>query len=100
MAEVAELFEKVNEYQKTHQPEVDMETEGLGRLPEYIPSVGSVLLFNSGENPYQKVRRVKEVEKEVVGALIVTVYARAVYVVGQFIGHGLRRRRGKAEGAG
>uniref|UniRef100_A0AAV1TA19 WASH1 WAHD domain-containing protein n=1 Tax=Peronospora matthiolae TaxID=2874970 RepID=A0AAV1TA19_9STRA len=54
MAEVAELFEKVNEYQKTHQPEVDMETEGLGRLPEYIPSVGSVLLFNSGENPYQK----------------------------------------------
>jgi hypothetical protein len=26
----------------------------LGRLPEYIPSIGSVLLFNSGENPYQK----------------------------------------------
>ncbi|CAH0483072.1 unnamed protein product [Peronospora belbahrii] len=54
MAEVVELFEKVNEYQKTQQPEADMEKEGLGRLPEYIPSVGSVLLFNSGENPYQK----------------------------------------------
>ncbi|KAI9905194.1 hypothetical protein PsorP6_013753 [Peronosclerospora sorghi] len=54
MAEVIDLFEKVNEYQKTQQPEADMEKEGLGRLPEYIPSVGSVLLFNSGENPYQK----------------------------------------------
>ncbi|KUF91336.1 hypothetical protein AM588_10003085 [Phytophthora nicotianae] len=54
VAEVVELFEKVNEYQKTQQPEADMEKEGLGRLPEYIPSVGSVLLFNSGENPYQK----------------------------------------------
>ncbi|TDH72253.1 uncharacterized protein CCR75_003266 [Bremia lactucae] len=54
MAEVLELFEKVNEYQKTQQPEANMEKEGLGRLPEYIASVGSVLLFNSGENPYQK----------------------------------------------
>ncbi|RLN86966.1 hypothetical protein BBJ28_00013463 [Nothophytophthora sp. Chile5] len=54
MTEVVELFEKVNVFQKTQQPEADMEKEGLGRLPEYIPSVGSVLLFNSGENPYQK----------------------------------------------
>ncbi|CAI5732642.1 unnamed protein product [Hyaloperonospora brassicae] len=54
MAEVMELFEKVNVYQQTQQPEADMEKEGLGRLPEYIPSIGSVLLFNSGENPYQK----------------------------------------------
>lgn len=56
MTDVVELYEKVNQYQETQRAEVDMALEGLGRLPEYIPSVGSVLLFNSGENPYQKVR--------------------------------------------
>lgn len=55
MTEVVELYEKVNQFQETQRAEVDMTLEGLGRLPEYIPSVGSVLLFNSGENPYQKV---------------------------------------------
>ncbi|TYZ66964.1 hypothetical protein PybrP1_001774 [[Pythium] brassicae (nom. inval.)] len=54
MTEVVELYEKVNQFQETQRAEVDMALEGLGRLPEYIPSVGSVLLFNSGENPYQK----------------------------------------------
>ncbi|GAB9474770.1 Carbon catabolite repressor protein [Globisporangium polare] len=54
MTDVVELYEKVNLYQETQRAEVDMALEGLGRLPEYIPSVGSVLLFNSGENPYQK----------------------------------------------
>ncbi|TMW57301.1 hypothetical protein Poli38472_003226 [Pythium oligandrum] len=54
MTEVLELFEKVNPYREPKQGEVDMSKDGLGRLPEYIPSVGSVLLFNSGENPYQK----------------------------------------------
>lgn len=57
MTDVVELYEKVNQFQETQRAEVDMALEGLGRLPEYIPSVGSVLLFNSGENPYQKVRR-------------------------------------------
>ena len=28
--------------------------EGLGRLPTYLPSIGSVLLFNSDENLYKK----------------------------------------------
>lgn len=31
-----------------------MHKEGLGRLPAYIPSVSSVLLFNSDTNPYQE----------------------------------------------
>lgn len=33
----------------------DMETgEGLGSLPRYLPSVSSLLLFNTAENPYKK----------------------------------------------
>lgn len=33
--------------------EFTMEDEGLGRLPYSVPSVGSLLLFNSNINPYQ-----------------------------------------------
>eukprot|EP01114_Cavostelium_apophysatum_P003319 TRINITY_DN1314_c0_g1_i1.p2 TRINITY_DN1314_c0_g1~~TRINITY_DN1314_c0_g1_i1.p2 ORF type:complete len:452 (+),score=102.15 TRINITY_DN1314_c0_g1_i1:1450-2805(+) len=32
----------------------DVSKEGLGRLPEHLPSVSSLLLFNSSENPYKK----------------------------------------------
>jgi hypothetical protein len=56
MTEVVDLYEKVNLYQEAQNTGVDMTQEGLGVLPEYIPSVGSVLLFNSGQNPYQTVR--------------------------------------------
>lgn len=28
--------------------------QGLGRLPEYLPTVSSLLLFNSAENPYKE----------------------------------------------
>lgn len=31
----------------------DVEREGLGRLPDHLPSVSSLLLFNSTENPYK-----------------------------------------------
>ena len=34
--------------------EKDTSQEGLGRLPEHLPSISSLLLFNSGENPYKK----------------------------------------------
>jgi len=34
--------------------EVQFEQEGLGKLPEFLPSVSSMLLFNSSENPYRK----------------------------------------------
>lgn len=30
------------------------ESEGLGGLPEYLPSVASLLLFNTSDNPYKK----------------------------------------------
>ena len=30
-----------------------MEEEGIGGLPHNIPSVGSLLLFNSNVNPYK-----------------------------------------------
>ncbi|KJE90140.1 WAS family protein [Capsaspora owczarzaki ATCC 30864] len=30
------------------------EGEGLGRLPKHLPSVSSLLLFNTAENPYKK----------------------------------------------
>jgi WAS family protein 1 len=32
----------------------DPSKEGLGRLPEHLPSVSSLLLFNTQENPYKK----------------------------------------------
>nr|CCA14063.1 carbon catabolite repressor protein putative [Albugo laibachii Nc14] len=54
MNEVVEMFEKVNAYREPKSAEVDMSKEGLGPLPDYISSVGNLLLFNSGENPYQK----------------------------------------------
>lgn len=33
---------------------VTEESEGLGGLPEYLPSVTSLLLFNTSDNPYRK----------------------------------------------
>lgn len=105
MSETIELFEKVNLYQETQRAEVDMamvralslclpmaggcgwtdallchhHQEGLGRLPEYIPSVGSVLLFNSGENPYQKVESKPQLYQS---ALSLTRMAGVVHLVG------------------
>ncbi|KAF0699707.1 hypothetical protein As57867_009717, partial [Aphanomyces stellatus] len=54
MAEVLDLFERVNPASEGRKVEVNMAKEGLGRLPDDIPTIGSVLLFNSGENPYQQ----------------------------------------------
>ena len=36
------------------QTSVTEESEGLGGLPEYLPSVASLLLFNTSDNPYKK----------------------------------------------
>jgi hypothetical protein len=33
--------------------EFTMEDDGLGRLPQCVPSIGSLLLFNSNINPYK-----------------------------------------------
>ncbi|ETW10349.1 hypothetical protein H310_00672 [Aphanomyces invadans] len=54
MAEVLDLFERVNPAVETCRAEINMAKEGLGPLPDNVPSIGSVLLFNSGENPYQQ----------------------------------------------
>ncbi|OQS06427.1 carbon catabolite repressor protein [Thraustotheca clavata] len=53
MAEVVDLFERVNPYEATSKAEYHMAKEGLGSLPEQVPTIGSVLLFNSNETPYQ-----------------------------------------------
>ena len=34
--------------------ETEVESEGLGSLPKHLPSVSSLLLFNTSENPYKK----------------------------------------------
>ncbi|CAK4084196.1 unnamed protein product [Aphanomyces euteiches] len=54
VAEVLDLFERINPAVETRRAEVNMTEEGLGPLPEDVSSVASVLLFNSGENPYQE----------------------------------------------
>ncbi len=41
----------VSRRQITDDPE---QGEGLGRLPKHLPSVSSLLLFNTAENPYKK----------------------------------------------
>ena len=40
----------------------DEAAEGLGRLPAYLPSISSVLLFNSDENPYKQYSSVNNLE--------------------------------------
>jgi len=37
------------------EPELDRK-QGLGRLPPYLPTVSSLLLFNTSENPYKEFR--------------------------------------------
>ncbi|EQC39925.1 hypothetical protein SDRG_02581 [Saprolegnia diclina VS20] len=53
MAEVVDLFERVNTFKATRKAEDIMKEEGLGSLPGQVPTVGGVLLFNSSETPYQ-----------------------------------------------
>lgn len=47
-----------------HDQEEDTQTqkEGLGRLPAYLPSVSSALLFNSDENLYKKYQSINNLE--------------------------------------
>ncbi len=42
------LFKEIKEVEKR-----EASVEGLGRLPEHLPSVSSLLLFNTQENPYK-----------------------------------------------
>lgn len=58
-SDTAELFSAFAKQRATRQDvdrrgEAEALTEGLGRLPPYLPSVSSILLFNSDENPYKK----------------------------------------------
>lgn len=58
-SDTAELFAAFAKQRATRQDvdrrgEAEALTEGLGRLPPYLPSVSSILLFNSDENPYKK----------------------------------------------
>ena len=54
-AEVTTMLFKLNSA-NTHMERVEfiMEDDGLGTMPLNIPSVGSMLLFNSGINPYKE----------------------------------------------
>jgi hypothetical protein len=52
--EVQDIVKRLNTYgTDLERVEFTMEDEGLGRLPHHIPSVGSMLLFNSNINPYK-----------------------------------------------
>jgi hypothetical protein len=61
----------------------DTDAEGLGRLPHYLPSVSSLLLFNTAENPYKSFttldnllgvdRGAREVAQKEVGAAPTTI---------------------------
>eukprot|EP00823_Brevimastigomonas_motovehiculus_P007198 TRINITY_DN619_c5_g1_i1.p1 TRINITY_DN619_c5_g1~~TRINITY_DN619_c5_g1_i1.p1 ORF type:complete len:562 (+),score=177.50 TRINITY_DN619_c5_g1_i1:102-1787(+) len=42
--------------------ETELSREGLGRLPAQLPSISSVLLFNSDENPYKKYESLDNLE--------------------------------------
>jgi len=52
--EVVTIYSRLNSYgTDMERIELTMDSEGLGPLPNYIPSVGSLLLFNSDTNPYE-----------------------------------------------
>jgi hypothetical protein len=53
-SEVDELLRRLNAHDTDMEKvELTMEAEGLGSLPLYVPSVSSLLLFNSNVNPYK-----------------------------------------------
>lgn len=63
----------------SEEPESDPQV-GLGRLPKYVPSVSSLLLFNTSENPYKEFKlydntagedfqKQAEAEKSIAGGL-------------------------------
>lgn len=52
--DVDKLKKKHKEEERRRLAEDDEAGEGLGRLPQVIPSVSSLLLFNTAENPYKK----------------------------------------------
>lgn len=52
--DVDQLKRKQRQQEREEQAEDDDAGEGLGRLPRVIPSVSSLLLFNTAENVYKK----------------------------------------------
>lgn len=53
-SEVQDIVCRLNTYgTDMERVEFIMEDNGLGRLPHNIPSIGSLLLFNSDINPYK-----------------------------------------------
>lgn len=52
--ELQDIIQRLNAYNTDIvRVEFIMEDNGLGPLPQNIPSVGSMLLFNSDINPYK-----------------------------------------------
>ena len=53
--DTSELFMKLTDASRKELAlSVNSKQEGLGRLPSHLPSVSSILLFNTAENPYKK----------------------------------------------
>lgn len=48
------LFQSLTGAGKSKWKKVDTAKEGLGRLPPYLKTISSCLLFNTNENPYRK----------------------------------------------
>lgn len=66
-ADTSALFSQLTNARLTRSEHAtaDEETElaeGLGRLPAYLPSISSVLLFNSDENPYKQYVTINNLE--------------------------------------
>jgi len=49
-----DLFQSLTGAGKPARYDAEFAREGLGRLPDYLKSVSSCLLFNTNENPYKK----------------------------------------------
>lgn len=62
--DTTELFYELARARAAHiDHEMDAQSkEGLGRLPTYLPSVSSILLFNSDENLYKKYQSINNLE--------------------------------------
>ena len=61
--DTSNLFASLSKARLTRTEHVtDEAAEGLGRLPAYLPSISSILLFNSDDNPYKQYVSINNLE--------------------------------------
>ena len=61
--------------------EFTMEDAGLGRLPHTVPSIGSMLLFNSDINPYKDYQTLDNLISAGRYSIVLFIYVRCLCMI-------------------